>query len=117
MALLLILLIAIIIIIIISNNTTTLSNVEGFWDKIPYKYHWNIFRCYNEPCAVENTQECYKYCDNLNNVGSAANCRERCLEAGRKQFDYFKLNKYNFGDTMPMLRCGSLLNDNKGDYV
>jgi len=108
-----IVLILILIYFLLNNN----NKVEPFWDKVPYKYHWNIFRCYNEPCAIKNTYECLKFCNNLNHAGSSANCRERCMATAREQFDKFKLNKYNFGPTMPMLRCGSLLNDNKGDYV
>ena len=113
MIIILIILMLILLFVIMNNK----KKVEPYWDKVPYKYHWNMFRCYNEPCVIRNTTECLKYCNNINHVGSSANCRERCLKNAVQQFDYFKLNKYNFGPTMPMLRCGSLLNDNKGDYV
>lgn len=114
MIIIILLIVLISIYIVINKNKV---KVEPYWDTIPYKYHWNMFRCYNEPCTIKNASECLKFCNYISHVGTSANCRERCLGNAIQQFDYFKLNKYNFGVPMPMLRCGSLLNDNKGDYV
>jgi hypothetical protein len=85
--------------------------VEGYYDIIPYNYHWNIFKCLTTPCIEKKSFECFRWCDNWEEEGAKNNCRMRCADYADIQTESLKYNDYTFKDILPVFNTYSLLNN------
>jgi hypothetical protein len=100
-----------IIIIIIIIYFLSKDKTEGYWDLTPYKYHWNIYKCYDSDCIKKKGYECYQYCDKITNEGARRNCRMRCLDESDIEFVNLRFNNYTFGSILPKLKDHALTNN------
>jgi hypothetical protein len=91
-------------------------NIEGFYDGVPYSYHWDMFKCLTGKCVLDKSYKCYKFCDSIKEIGMQENCRMRCMDYADEQFDYLKYQDYDWSIINKNFKKYSLLNDND-DYV
>ena len=84
---------------------------EGFYDLVPYKYDWNMFKCYSEKCLDDRLNKCLEYCPKIDEPGGRLKCYRRCKQYARMQNESLRLNDYTFGPRLPCLRKYSILND------
>jgi hypothetical protein len=112
-SLFIIIVILIIIIFLYSKNTNKI--VEGYYDLVPYEYHWKIFQCYDYPCVLKTSYDCYKYCNKIEEEGGQENCRQRCLDYADMQIEQLKLPNRDFNYLLPTFKNWSL-SEKTSDY-
>lgn len=98
-------LILIILIFIIANKK------EHYADITPYKYHWDIFSCYDIDCIKQKGYNCYKWCNNLDRLGEREHCKIRCLDYSDMAREQLRLNQRNFGSLFGKFDSYSILNN------
>ena len=80
--------------------------IESYFDHLPYKFHWNIYKCKNQDCVKKNTFKCREECEKK--YGKSTNlyegiverCKKNCLDYSDIQFDHLKYNNYIFNDAL-----------------
>lgn len=86
------------------------DEIEPYYDVLPYKYHWNIFKCLTPECIKKEGYKCYKECDTIPELGAGENCRMRCMDYSDQQFDQIKFQDYRFHGLLPSFYNYTLLN-------
>lgn len=71
---------------------------------VPYKYHWDIFKCYDYPCVLKNSYSCYLYCNKLEEDGARHNCRMRCLDYADMQIEQLRIPHRDFNYLLPTFK-------------
>lgn len=90
---------------------------EGYWDYIPYGYHYNIYKCYDTNCIKKQVDRCSNACYNINTISEQAlasgvgKCKDRCKRAGEEQILQLGFSKYNWYYALPDLKKYSLFNE------
>jgi len=91
------------------------NNYENFWDIVPYKYSYNMFKCFDSDCLLRNSYICYKYCDVISEPGAKGRCRQRCSDYADIQADVLKFNNYNWNIILPKWSKYALFNKKDPD--
>lgn len=90
---------------------------EGYWNLIPYKYHYNIFKCFDLECLKKEEKKCCEACYNISsmsNVGLMAGvgkCKVGCKRATRQQSLQLGFNDYTWGNALPDIKKYALFNN------
>jgi len=84
---------------------------EGYADLTPYRYHWDIFKCYDRECVNDKVRKCREWCNTWKEEGGAENCRIGCLDYGDIQSEQMRLNIRNFNGILPLFNEYGLLAD------
>jgi hypothetical protein len=88
--------------------------VEGFWDVLPYDYHWNMFKCLDMECLKKQTKICHDACSEIKKkdkfvfsddqdakVSTRENCKMRCMDFADQYSEQLKLNNILWNRILP----------------
>ncbi len=84
------------------------KNIEGYYDMIPYKYHWDMFKCLDMECLKEKTKICHDWCNNWGETGGRENCRMRCMDFADQYAEQLKLNNVIWNRILPKFEYASM---------
>lgn len=65
---------------------------EHYWDLGPYQLYYNIYRCHNTDCVIDEGVKCYDWCDKWIELGGSEKCKMNCLNASDYMMDNIKYN-------------------------
>ncbi len=89
---------------------------EGYWDLIPYKYHYNIFKCFDLECLEREEKKCCEACYNISAMSNSGlmsgvgKCKVRCRRATNQQAMQLGFNDYTFSYALPRFKKYALFN-------
>lgn len=107
----------ILLIIILVYLSLKINKIEGYYDIVPYKYNWNIFKCFDPECVKRESYKCYKYCDYIQDEKAAEYCRLTCADNGDIQFHDVKRGWIQFNYLFPKFKDVSILNDKNQEFA
>lgn len=110
-------LILIILALIIFFLVSMQKSIEGYSDLTPYRYHWDIFKCYDKYCVEDKTNKCQEWCENWPQLGGYEKCKVNCLNFADIQNEQLRLNARNFNSNLPLFHGYSLLEDRCDDIL
>ena len=89
---------------------------EHYYNMIPYKFIYNIYKCLNTDCVLREGRKCYDFCDGFPEPAARHTCRQRCFDhADILMSDSLKFNWRNFNYQMPRFKAWALFNKKDPD--
>lgn len=111
-------LIILIILIIILIYFLIKNRYETYYDVLPYKYDWDIYKCLDMDCVKQKSLDCFNACETLEQNklttrdGTIEQCQMACMNHGDLQADVLKWDNYTWNSLLPKFSKVSLLNKN-----
>ena len=106
-------------IIIIIIYVIYIKRKEHFYDVIPYKYRWNMGKCWNSECLEDALIACNRWCDvnghdeiamkNLYRYGKY-DCKYQCKRYADNQVIYNRFGYYNWMKNMKKFDGNTMIN-------
>lgn len=81
---------------------------EHFYNIIPYKYRWNIGKCWDSKCLTDKLIDCNKWC-NLHGYDKHT-CKYRCARYADNQLIYNRFGYHNWMKNMYKFDGNNMIN-------
>ncbi len=85
------------------------KKVEHYYDIIPYKYRWNIGKCWDNMCLTDKYNACTKWCDYLHDLNRHV-CKYRCGRYAANQVIYNRWGYRNWMKNMKDFDGSNMIN-------